>query len=491
MLQHENGPIDSTGQEKLARSSFVIIAILIVATFVVNLNETILGVALPKVMGDLKIQPSTGQWLNTSYLITMAVVIPVTGFLQQRFSTRALYSAAMLAFSVGTLIGGIAPTFEILLVARIFQAAGSAVMFPLLITTMMTLVPDNLRGRIMGNIGILMSVAPALGPAASGLILSFLGWRWLFWLILPIALVTSFFGARRIKPTDNLSKASVDVFSVILSAFAFAGLIYGLSSFGEAARGHAAVSPWVPLGVGSVAMTIFILRQIKLAKTDRALLNLNTFKYPTFTISTALMGIAMMFLFGLGILIPIYTQQALGFSPLETGLILLPGGLAMGLLSPVVGRLFDAVGSKKLLIPGAIALSASFWYMTTFDVYTQNWQILVAFTAMSVSLAFMFTPLFAMSMSSVEPKLYSHASATVGSIQQIFGAAGTALFIVILTVVSVSATNNGKSASESIALGAHSAIISGAMLSLLVVVLAFLLKESTQTKSEVPLTFNE
>ena len=478
MLQHENGPIDATGQEKLARSSFVIIAILIVATFVVNLNETILGVALPKLMADLKIEPSTGQWLNTSYLITMAVVIPTTGFLQQRFSTRALYSAAMFSFSVGTLIGAVAPSFSILLLARIFQAAGSAVMFPLLITTMMTLVPDNLRGRIMGNIGILMAVAPALGPAASGLILNFLGWRWLFWLILPIALVTSFFGARRIKPTDNLSKASVDVVSVILSAFAFSGLIYGLSSFGEAARGAAVVSPFIPLAVGALAMTVFVFRQIKLAKSDRALLNLNTFRYPTFTISTALMGIAMIFLFGLGILIPIYTQQGLGLTALETGLILLPGGLAMGLLSPFVGRLFDAFGSKKLLVPGAIALSISFWYMTTFDVYTQNWQILVAFTAMSISLAFMFTPLFAISMSSVEPKLYSHASATVGSIQQIFGAAGTALFIVILTVVSVSELDGGKSKSQAVALGAHWAIVSGALLSLLVVALASVLRES-------------
>ena len=129
-------------------------------------------------MQDLKIAATVGQWLNTAFMLTMAIVIPTTGYLQQRFSTRTLYVAAMTAFVVGTMLGALSPNFEILLLGRIVQAMGSAIMFPLLMTTIMDLVPEDSRGRIMGNIGIVMSVAPAMGPAVSGLILN---WRFRCW----------------------------------------------------------------------------------------------------------------------------------------------------------------------------------------------------------------------------------------------------------------------------------------------------------------------
>ena len=165
-----------------------VIYLLIVSAFVVILNETIMAVALPHLMADLNATASAAQWLTTAFLLTMAVVIPVTGFLIQRINTRPIFILAMSLFSAGTLIAAIAPGLPVLIFARVVQATGTAIMMPLLMTTVMTLVPPAARGKMMGNISIVISVAPALGPTLSGLILNYLSWRWMFIFVLPIAL---------------------------------------------------------------------------------------------------------------------------------------------------------------------------------------------------------------------------------------------------------------------------------------------------------------
>lgn len=453
----------------------LIISILLISAFVCFLNETLLGVALPAIMQDLNITASVGQWLNTAYMLTMAIVIPVTGYLQQRFSTRALYIAAMSAFVLGTLLGALAPNFEILLAGRIVQASGAAVMFPLLMTTIMDLVPEQSRGRIMGNIGIVMSVAPALGPAVSGIILNSLDWRWLFWVMLPIGLITSTIGALKLRASHNPNKASIDLISVLFSVLAFGGLVYGLSSFGEAARGEAPISPWIPVAIGAVFMAFFIRRQISLAKTDRALLNLGTFKSGNFRVGIAMMVTSVVVMFGFMILLPIFIQDGLGLTAMQTGFILLPGGLAMGLLSPVTGAMYDKFGARKLLIPASLAVAGLLWYMTTFNADTNFWQLVISYLLFMVAIGFFFTPVFSMTMGSVEPQLYSHASATLGSMQQVGGAAGTAMFITAFTVAS---TANGSAESAAgVVAGTQQAFVLGAVVWLATIVLVFLIRE--------------
>ena len=191
-----------------------VIATLLVATFVVILNETIMGVALPVLMVDLDLTASTVQWLTTAFMLTMAVVIPTTGFLLQRFSTRTVYAAALGLFSAGTLLAGIAPGFWVLLLGRIVQASGTAIMLPLLMTTILTLVPIERRGVVMGNVSIAISVAPAIGPTLSGLILQFLSWRFMFLLVLPIALGALVFGLRGLVNVNADGDQPLDLPSV-------------------------------------------------------------------------------------------------------------------------------------------------------------------------------------------------------------------------------------------------------------------------------------
>lgn len=452
--------------------------LLLVSAFVVILNETVMGVALPRLMEDLRITAAEGQWLTTAFLLTMSVVIPITGMLIQRVRTRPLFLLAMSLFSAGTLISAIAPGFGVLVLGRVVQAGGTAIMMPLLMTTVITLVPPHQRGRIMGRISIVISVAPALGPTVSGLILEYLDWRALFFLVLPIALVALVLGALRLPNVGISTRARVDVLSVVLTLFGFGGIVYGLSAFGEQANGGAPISPWIPLGISVVGLAWFVLRQLHLQREDRALLDLRTFLVPAFRYSVILFVFASMALFGSLILLPIYMQNVLGFSTLGSGLALLPGGLLMGLLGPVVGRRIDRRGTRGTLIPGVIITAAALWAMGLFTDTTLLWQIIATHVALSIGLAAVFTPLFTVSLGSLPGSLASHGSATISTAQQVAGAAGTALFVTVMTLVSVQAAGAPEAVdAHALAAGTRVAFLLGGLVATLAIPVAFLIQD--------------
>ena len=463
-------------EDNSARNKLVI-GLLLVSAFVVILNETIMGVALPHLMKDLDITASAAQWLTTAFMLTMAVVIPVTGFLLQRLNTRPVFILAMSLFSAGTLISALAPGFGMLVIGRIVQASGTAIMMPLLMTTVMNLVPPESRGKTMGNISIVISVAPAIGPTISGLILSVLDWRWMFILVLPIALGALALGARRIVNVTTPTDAPIDLPSIPLSAIGFGGFVYGLSGLGDAAVNPPLVSPWIPLLVGAAVIAVFVLRQSQLQKQERALLDMRTLASRDFTVATAMMALLMMSMFGAFILLPIYLQNVLGLSTLQTGLMLLPGGLIMGLCAPTVGGLFDKYGPAPLVVPGAVLLSAALWGLTFVDQNTSFVVPLIAHLVLSVGLALMFTPLFTVSLGALPPNLYSHGSAMIGTTQQVAGAAGTALFVAIMTLQAAALAAGGTEPIAATTGGIHAAFLCGAIISLAVVVAAFFVRK--------------
>ena len=482
-LTAASAPAIASTDESLRKRNSLVIRLLLISAFVVILNETIMGVALPNLMEDLGITASAGQWLTAAFMLTMAVVIPITGFLLQRFHTRPVFITAMSLFSAGTFVAAIAPGFEVLLAARVVQASGTAIMMPLLFTTVMTLVDPASRGRTMGNISIVISVAPAIGPTISGLILSVLDWRWLFILVLPIALGALALGAARVQNVTTPRRTRFDVPSVILSAFGFGGLVYGLSTLGEASE--SSVPGWLPLGVGVVALTVFVLRQLSLQKTDAALLDLRTFTSRTFTFSILMIAISMMALFGTIILLPIYMQTVLGLDTLATGLLLLPGGLIMGLLAPTVGRIFDRIGPTALLMTGSTIVSAVFWFLTTLGADSSIWSVLAAHVALSIGLSLLFTPLFTSGLASLKPSLYSHGSAILGTVQQVAGAAGTALFVTVMASVAAGLGDRGVADVAATASGIQTAFTYGAIISLFAIPAAFFIRRPVESADDV------
>lgn len=462
--------------DNAARNKLVI-AILLVSTFVVFLNETIMSVAIPHLMVDLGVTASAAQWLTTAFLLTMAIVIPITGFMLQRINTRPIYMAAMAIFSVGTLICALAPGIELLITGRVVQAVGTAIMMPLLMTTVMSLVPPEGRGKTMGNISIVMSVAPAIGPTIGGFILSQFDWRFMFYFTLPIAVGALVLGAIKIRNVSTPRYAPLDVLSVILSALAFGGLVYGLSSLGEGAEHGSAIPSWAPIAVGVVGMALFVWRQFGLQQDNNALLDLRTLQHRNYTLSLITIAIAMVALLGTSILIPIYTQSVLGLDTLQTGMMLLPGGLIMGVLGPVVGRLYDKVGPRPLLVPGVVAVTAVMWALTTVSQHTAIWQVIAGHVVLSIGLAFTFTPLFTTALSSVPPRFYSHASAILSSVQQVAGAAGIALFVAVMSLRSAAEAASGEAPLDALAAGIRAGFLCGAIVSMGMVVSAWFVRK--------------
>ena len=459
----------ATADPSVTSRNNLVIALLLVSTFVVMLNETAMSVAIPPLMEALNVTASAAQWLTAAFLLTMAVVIPVTGFLLQRMNTRPIFILAMVLFTTGTAVAAVSPNLGLLIVARVIQASGTAIMMPLLMTTIMTLVPPHERGKMMGNISIVMSVAPAIGPAAAGLILHYLEWRWIFIIMLPISLGSLFLGYRLMVNVSTPRYAPLDVLSVIMSALAFGGIVYGLSSLGEAHE-TAMFPAWVPLVIGAVTMVLFVWRQLVLAREDKALLDLSTLKITNFTVSLGMIAVLMLAMFGTIILLPIYLVQIQGFDTLATGLLMLPGSLLMGILGPFVGRLYDKVGPSPLIVPAIILVSAVLWSTTLLGVGTPWQYILTGHIIISIGFAFLFGPLFTASLSSLPPNLYSHGSALVGSIQQVAGAAGVALFVAVMSAQSAVLLGGGAVPMEALAGGIRLAFTVGASISILAVI---------------------
>src|SRR5690606_6456052 len=277
-----------SARHRLSRRDWRTILVLLVAAFVVILNETIMNVALPSLMVELGVSATTVQWLSTAFLLTMAVVIPMTGFILQRFTTRFVFVLAMGLFSLGTLVAGLAPGFWPLLAGRVVQASGTAIMMPLLMTTILRLVPTRMRGRVLGTVSIVISVAPALGPTVSGVILQVLSWRYMFLLVLPIALVATVIGARLLERGGEVRRSSIDLLSLLLAAIGFGGFVYGVSVAGEAPGALGRPEVMAPIVVGGMSLIAFAVRQLRLQRKDDPLLDLRVFGFPMFSLSVGL-----------------------------------------------------------------------------------------------------------------------------------------------------------------------------------------------------------
>lgn len=481
----------------ITREESRVIWLLLAAAFVAILNETTMGVAIPHLIDDFGITAVAAQWLTTAFMLTMAVIIPITGFLLRRFPTRVMFIAAMSLFSLGTLIAFLAPGFPLLLIARVVQASGTAIMMPLLMTTIMNVVPAHSRGRMMGRVSIVISLAPAIGPTMAGLVLDTVGWRWIFGIVLPIALLALAAGAMWIRNLGETTRVAIDIPSVILSGFGFGGLVYGLSLLGGGGHGGAetaesaaadattaSLTLAAALGVGILSLAAFVWRQIRLQRTDDALLDLRVFRSLNFSLSITQMAIMSLAFFGAITVLPLYLQRVVGISALETGLIVLPGALAMGLAGPIIGRIYDRFGTRILLVPGAVITSAMLWTYTTYTETTPVLFIAVAQTVLSLGLALSFTPLFTASLGSLPRRFYSYGSAIVGTIQQVAGAAGIALLIGIMSAVTATGVSAGLEEAAAGAAGTRAAFLVAAVLSLPLLVGAFLIRKPADEITE-------
>jgi len=455
---------------------------LIIGAFFSILNETLLSVAFPQLMVELNVTASTLQWLTTGYMLVVAVLIPASALLVQWFTTRQVFLGAMIVFTVGTFVSGIAPGFSILLIGRILQAAGTGLMMPVLMNTILFLYPPEKRGAAMGSIGLVIMFAPAIGPTLSGIILDSLEWRWLFYIVLPFALFSIIFAFIYLKNVSQPTKPKVDVLSIILSTIGFGGLVYGFSSSGE---GWNSLQVYGMIVMGLVALLLFVFRQLKL---QEPLLDLRAFKYPMFTLTTILLSIMMMTMFSTMSLLPFLFQGALGLTVYASGLIMLPGSILNGLLSPITGKVFDRFGPRALIIPGTVVLAVVMWFFTQVSASTPKMIFIILHVSMMVSISMIMMPAQTNGLNQLPRRYYPHGTAILNTLSQVAGAIGVAFFISIMTSGQRSYLEQSSDPTapaqitEAMVSGVHNAFLIGFGFALLAVVVAIFTKRSQTPK---------
>ena len=471
-MAQNNSPAASTAAapEKMSADVKLTLAVLVAAATIMILNETSLSVALPAIMAEYQVPATIVQWLLTGFMLTMAVVIPTTGFVIERFTTRQVFITACLLFIVGTVAAALAPAFIFLLAGRVMQAAGTALVIPLLMTVTMTLVPRQRRGSVMGIIAIVISVAPALGPTVGGAIVNSMTWHWVFWLMVPLIALVLLGGWWKLRNVGENRNVPLDILSFFLSAFAFGGLIYALSSIESMLAGEGTVA-LIILAIGVVSLVLFVMRQLQLGKQDKAFLDLRPFAIRNFTLAVSVILVSFGAMLGFATVLPIYLQTSLGVTALVTGLVVMPGGVLQAIMSPFVGRLFDSYGPFPLAIPGAILMLAGVGSMILLNEHSAVWMVICMHVSFSVGMAMMMTPMMTTALSSLPDNLYSHGSAGMNTLQQLAGATGTAILVVFLTRGTIAGTEAGLSEAAATAQGSTMAFTFAAACMVIVVCL--------------------
>ncbi|MCM3671400.1 multidrug efflux MFS transporter [Mesobacillus maritimus] len=448
-----------------------IVALLLAGTFIAILNQTLMITAIPPIMEEMDVTANSAQWLTTIFMLVNGIMIPVSAFLLERFTTRQLFITAMSVFTFGTLVAGLAPNFGVLLLGRVIQSSGAGVMLPLMQTVFFMIFPVNKRGAAMGLVGLVISFAPAIGPALSGWVTEHYSWRVLFYIIFPIALIDIIVASKVLKNVTEVSRPKMDVLSILLSSFGFGGLLFGFTSAGNI--GWLAPLTLLSLTVGVISLTIFILRQFRL---DHPMLEFRVFKQSLFPQAIIIGMIAFMGLIGVETIIPLYMQNMRDFTAFEAGLALLPGALVTGILSPITGRVFDCIGARWLVITGLTIMTIASFLYTNLGPTTSFAFITLVYSLRMFGLSMVMMPVSTAALNKLPKKLIAHGAAMDNTLKMIAASVGTAVLVTVMTTTASSFQESSATPYPDIH-GANIALIVVTVLSFVALVLSFTIKD--------------
>lgn len=415
---------------------YAMIVLMFIGAFVALLNNTLLNVALPSIMKDFDVEASTVQWLTTGYMLVSGILVPASAFFITRIKNRTLFITALSIFTIGTALAAYAPTFAILLTARMIQAAGAAVLGPLLMNIMLVSFPIAKRGAVMGVFGLVMITAPAIGPTLSGWIVENWTWHVLFKMILPLSITILIIAIFKFRNVMDTRKVKLSYTSLVLSTIGFGGLLYGFSSAGT--DGWGALDVWGTITIGAIALISFVIMQLNMKDP---MLNFGVYKYPMFALASIISIIVSMAMFSGMILTPVYLQNIRGFTPLDSGLLMLPGAVIMGIMSPITGKLFDKFGPKVLAIIGLTIVTISTYFLSQLTTETTYTYLMIAYTIRMFGMSMVMMPIMTNGLNQLPMQLNPHGTAMNNTLQQISGAIGSAIMITIMTTRTKSASS--------------------------------------------------
>ncbi|MBW3091495.1 DHA2 family efflux MFS transporter permease subunit [Bifidobacterium sp. 82T10] len=413
---------------------FVNIMLSCIAT---TIMATALTTALPPIVADLNVDMQTGQWLTSGYSLAMGIVMPLTAFLITRFPTKPLYLTGAALFIAGSLVCVAPVPFAVIMVGRVIQACGNGLLMSMAQVVLMTIYPDN-RGTIMGWYGLAVGVTPVIAPTLSGLMVDAFGWRSIFYLVIGVMAISLIAACFVFGNVLRTSRRSFDMLSFVVSIIAFGGVTLGVGNIGSMPFVSTAVL--LPLALGVTASVWFVLLQLR---RERPFLDVRILRNRGFALSvigSMLLYFAMM---GSSVMLPLYVQTIKGGSASMAGLVSLPGSLAMAIISPMAGRLYDRFGVKRLFLVGGICLTVSNLCMGLLPLAASIWVAAVINVARSLAIGCLMMPLVTWGTTCAGEGRLADANALLTALRTIAGAIGQAVFVGLMTALAASAHAGG------------------------------------------------
>ena len=449
----------------MERKETVTLIIFIIATTLLSTAQSIVTTGLAGIMADFHVSSTTAQWVYSSFLLVLGVMIPTSAFIARRFNIRTIIVSCLGLFLVGSILAYIAPTIEVLIFARVIQAVGSGILLPITQIVLLKIIPVEKWQVYMGLFGFIIGIAPALAPTVGGVIIDSVGWREIFLLFAVITFVLMVISAIGVKLEFETSDYSLDISSLFLCVVACVGIMLGFSNI--AANGFDLIYVILPIVIGFIVLVIFSHRQFNI---KYPLLDLRILKHKYFFFGTLFSAILYFTMCGLNVIMPLFVQNVAYHSATESGLVLLPATIIMIVFNFIGPVLANRIGVRKVLIASCIFSIVGYLVMMTYDVNSSiNYMILTqVLRAIGAGLGLM--PAVTWTISVVSGNV-EDATAINNTVRQIIGAIGSALAVVLMAVFA--GGNVDHNAISVTAFGETSIVMSILAVVMLVIVILF------------------
>lgn len=403
------------------------ILVVIIGSFMAFLNSSIVNVAIPKMMVVFGASQDSIQWILTGYMLALGVVMPLSGYLGDTFGYKRVFIAAMVIFLLGSSICGLAWNIHSLVAARVIQALGGGIMQPLGMALIYRIVPREKIGMVLGVWGISAMAAPAIGPTLGGYLVEYASWRTIFYINVPIGIINLFLALTNLKETELIKGKTIDKWGMILSSAGFFTLLMALSKGNS--KGWTSPFIMVSLFIAITSLIMFVAVELN---HPEPILELRLFNNFVFTLSLIISSILSIGLFGAIFLVPIFLQNVLGLSAMQSGLITLPAAVVSGIMMPISGRVFDKYGARMVTIAGLIIITITTFMMHSFDPVTPIAIIVFYLTIRGAGMGLANMPVATAGMNTVPMHLVGKASALSNVIRQVSASFGIAIFTTIV-----------------------------------------------------------
>ncbi len=396
--------------------------------------ETAMNVTFPTLMKEFQVGTSTVQWITTGYLLVLSVIIPASSWLKRRFRTKTLFLTANILFITGTILCASAPTFTLLLMGRLIQGVGTGIALPLMFNIVLEQAPYDKMGVMMGIASLITAIAPAVGPSLGGMLVNLLGWRMIFVVLLPLLILSLFFGLSSIRQVSATEKLAFGWQDYLLLVLGFAAMIFGINL--ASSYGWISLPVLLLLAVSAASLVLFYRRSLC---SKSPLIRVQVFRYTPFSLSVMVILLVQFICLGMGFLIPNYAQLASGENAFISGCLLLPGCIVGAVLSPFGGKLLDRVGAKTPILTGNVSVIVSAVCFALFLGKSGLLMITGFYIFFALGQAFSMGTTMTNGLSALPQELTSDGNAVINTVQQLAGAIGTAVCSTIVAASQASA----------------------------------------------------